>query len=76
MPTIIYCKTVNIEFLELDDNAIVEIMNTDNGKLKTEYVLRNDCIVSIDISGIGIGHYIIRIEVNGGSRYFGGMVLY
>ena len=71
-----YCKTVNVEFLALAGNALVEIINTDNGKLKTEYVFRNDRIVSIDISGMGIGNYIIRIEVNGGSTYFGSVVLY
>lgn len=66
-----YCKTVNVKFLDSAENALLEIINTDNGKSRTEFVANDKYTALIDISDMGIGNYFIYIQLDNGVRYSG-----
>ncbi len=59
------CKAVHFEMAVPVQNLEVEIINTSNGKAKTEHVPYMEYSLSVDITGMGVGSYEIYITSNG-----------
>ena len=66
-----YCKSIHIETDVPIANLTIEIINTNNGKIKIEDIIVNGSMTSVDISGMGVGSYIVHIIINNGLRRIG-----
>ena len=70
-----YCKAINVATDSPEGIYSIQIMNVNNGRVKTEYLQPGDKDASIDIREMGIGNYIIRITI-GNKVYIGNLELY
>lgn len=68
-------NTINLEIAPAMRNFSIEVINTSNGKIKTEYVQNPVSVFTIDISDMGRGDYLIYVIFSNNNQCVGTLEL-